>query len=64
MGAVVVMGAVEAKIAFVAGLPSLQAECPDLSLCPKRYMRAKKRVVGRMRTDSRGVYELDLYSFH
>ncbi len=64
MEAVVVMGAVEAKIAFVAGLPSLQAECPDLSLCPKRYMRAKKRVVGRDADGQSRVYELALYRFH
>ncbi|MBB3832642.1 hypothetical protein FHR55_000808 [Xanthomonas arboricola] len=35
MEAVVVMGAAEAQIAFVAGLPSLQADGPNLALCPR-----------------------------
>ncbi len=63
MGAVV-MGAVEAKIAFVAEVSGLQAECLDLYLCPKGYMRAKKRVVGRDANGQLRVYELALYSFH
>lgn len=58
------MGAVEEKIAFVAEVSGLQAECPDLSLCPKRYMRAKKRVVGRDANGRSRIYELALYSFH